>query len=76
MTAEDLVIEARAILAAYLPPDSDMAPADVLDQMLELFDSPDAAAIAEKHGAQVEMVVVHEVERAVGKPVLRVVTDD
>jgi hypothetical protein len=38
--AEVMVLEARAVLAAYLPPDSGITPTECLSELLAIFEDP------------------------------------
>jgi hypothetical protein len=40
-SAEVMVLEARAVLAAYLPPDSGISPKEVVSELLAIFEDPE-----------------------------------
>jgi hypothetical protein len=40
-TAEVMVLEARAVLAAYLPPDSGITAKECVSELLAIFEDPD-----------------------------------
>ena len=73
--AEALVLKARAIIAEYLPPDSKMGGEDLVDALIELFETPQAKAIAAEHGHPAEFLHVDEIERLHIRPRLRLVGD-
>jgi hypothetical protein len=54
--SDELILRCRAVLARYLPPNSGVSQAEVLDDLFAILDGPEAQSIASGLGDVAELV--------------------